>query len=161
TQTADGYLWIGTEVGLIRFDGWNFQLIKDDSGAFTIARVLGLIADDDGCLWIRLQDLTVVRYRHGVFERPSTGAEAYTNIDAMSRANSGELLVSKMEAGAFAFRGSGFQLLAPAADLPRSPVTTLGQARNGDVWVGTRDAGLFRFTGSTMLSVRNGLRDLK
>jgi ligand-binding sensor domain-containing protein len=27
TQTADGYLWIGTEKGLIRFDGLNFRLI--------------------------------------------------------------------------------------------------------------------------------------
>src|SRR5690242_7912235 len=38
-QTADGYLWIGTEAGLIRFDGWNFRLIKDDTGAFTIGSV--------------------------------------------------------------------------------------------------------------------------
>ena len=26
TQTTDGYLWIGTEKGLIRFDGLNFRL---------------------------------------------------------------------------------------------------------------------------------------
>src|SRR5215472_16814227 len=41
TQTNDGYLWIGTDEGLVRFDGWNFLLIKDDSGAFTIGSVLG------------------------------------------------------------------------------------------------------------------------
>ena len=42
TQTSDGYLWIGTEAGLVRFDGWNFRLIKDESGSFTIPSVLGL-----------------------------------------------------------------------------------------------------------------------
>jgi ligand-binding sensor domain-containing protein len=47
TQTTDGYLWIGTEAGLVRFDGWNFRLIKDDSGAFTITGVLGLTTDKD------------------------------------------------------------------------------------------------------------------
>ena len=31
TQTADGYLWIGTEAGLVRFDGWTFSLTKDKS----------------------------------------------------------------------------------------------------------------------------------
>ena len=28
TQSADGYLWIGTEAGLVRFDGLNFRLIR-------------------------------------------------------------------------------------------------------------------------------------
>src|SRR5580658_748666 len=62
TQTPDGYIWIGTDEGLVRFDGWNFRLIKDDSGAFTITGVLGLASDNEGCLWIRLQDLTITRY---------------------------------------------------------------------------------------------------
>ena len=42
-QTTDGYLWIGTEAGLIKFDGWSFRTVKDDSGAFTITSVLGLM----------------------------------------------------------------------------------------------------------------------
>src|ERR1700733_13596385 len=104
TQTPDGYLWIGTEAGLVRFDGWTFRVIKDDSGAFTIVGVLGLTSDDEGCLWVRLQDFTVVRYCRGVFERPSPDVEAYTRIETMARDSRGELLVSKMQAGAFAFR---------------------------------------------------------
>jgi len=32
-QTADGYLWIGTERGLIRFDGATFEVIADASAA--------------------------------------------------------------------------------------------------------------------------------
>jgi ligand-binding sensor domain-containing protein len=36
TQTADGYLWIGTEAGLVRFDGQNFRLVQDDSASFTL-----------------------------------------------------------------------------------------------------------------------------
>src|SRR3954453_8832207 len=28
TQTADGYLWIGAENGLVRFDGVNFRLFN-------------------------------------------------------------------------------------------------------------------------------------
>ena len=71
-QTPDGYLWIGTEAGLVRFDGWNFRLVKDDSGAFTITGVLGLAPANEDCLWLRLQDLTVLRYCNGVFENPSS-----------------------------------------------------------------------------------------
>ncbi len=47
TETADGYLWIGTEAGLVRFDGLEFRLIKDESGAFTTTGVLGLAADSE------------------------------------------------------------------------------------------------------------------
>ena len=28
SQTADGYLWIGTDRGLIRFDGFNFRPVS-------------------------------------------------------------------------------------------------------------------------------------
>src|ERR1700743_3462646 len=111
TQTADGYLWIGTEAGLVRFDGWNFRLIKDDSGAFTTTSVVGLVPDTNGCLWVRLQDLAVVRYCKGVFERPSSVDEPYTKIEAMNRTSRGELLVWKAEDGAFGFRGGFFEKL--------------------------------------------------
>ncbi|MCP4157249.1 MAG: hypothetical protein GY757_56585 [bacterium] len=29
-QTRDGYLWVGTKAGLLRFDGLNFQLYNQD-----------------------------------------------------------------------------------------------------------------------------------
>jgi ligand-binding sensor domain-containing protein len=53
TQTADGYLWIGTSAGLVRFDGvrftpWNSpdgrQLPSDD--------IISLLGATDGSLWI-------------------------------------------------------------------------------------------------------------
>jgi ligand-binding sensor domain-containing protein/signal transduction histidine kinase len=160
TQTRDGYLWIGTDAGLIRFDGWTFRAVKDDSGAFTIGSVLGLTAADDGCLWVRSQDLTILRYCNGVFERPSFASD-YMNVSAMNRTTKGELLMAKMEEGAFAFRNGSLRLLASAEDLPRSPVTALAQTPNGDVWMGTRDAGLFRMSGGNALSIRQGLPDLK
>jgi signal transduction histidine kinase/ligand-binding sensor domain-containing protein len=161
TQTADGYLWIGTDAGLVRFDGWTFKLIKDDSGAFTIASILGLTSDDKGCLWLRLQDLSIIRYCEGIFERPTANEELYTSIEAMSRTNRGELLAWKAEAGAFAFRGGNVVKFASAAHLPPSPVISLAQTRNGDVWMGTRDGGLFRDSGGKTVSIRNDLPDLK
>ena len=160
-QSGDGYLWIATEAGLVRFDGWNFRLIKDDSGAFTIGSVLGLASDDNGCLWLRLQDLSIVRYCNGVFQRPSRDQQSYTRIETMSQSNRGELLVWKAEGGAYGFRGANFEKLASATDLPPSPVISVAQAGNGDVWMGTRDAGLFRDRHGQTLSIRRGLPDLK
>jgi ligand-binding sensor domain-containing protein/signal transduction histidine kinase len=160
-QTSDGYLWIGTGAGLFRFDGWEFRLVKDDSGAFTITSVLGLATDNDGCLWIRLQDLTLLRYRDGVFDNPSFGSGRSQYISAMGQANHGELLVAKMEEGAFTFRQEAFRKLASAGELPRSHVLSLAQTPTGEIWMGTRDAGVFRLGGGKTTPIRKGLPDLK
>ena len=160
-QTPDGYLWIGTEVGLVRFDGWNFRLIQDESGAFTITSVLGLTATEDGSLWIRLEDLTLVRYRNGVFENPISGPVPPIDISAMSKARHDRVLAWRMDNGALDFAPGALPTLPSARDLPRSPVTSIAQTPNGDIWMGTRDAGLFRFAGGKTSAVRNGLPDLK
>jgi ligand-binding sensor domain-containing protein/signal transduction histidine kinase len=160
-QTPDGYLWIGTEAGLVRFDGWNFRLIQDESGAFTITSVLGLTATADGSLWIRLEDLTLVRYRNGVFENPIPGSVPPIDISAMSKARHDGVLAWRMDNGALDFGPGALPNVPSAKDLPRSPVTAIAQTPNGDIWMGTRDAGLFRFAGGKTSSVRNGLPDLK
>jgi ligand-binding sensor domain-containing protein/signal transduction histidine kinase len=160
TQTRDGYLWIGTESGLVRFDGWSFQIIRDSSGALPITGIYGLTPAADGSLWILLQNQILVRYRDGIFERGNLEAGPYANISAISQSNSGEVLVSKMEDGTFDLHDGRFRRRATADELPRSPVISQAQTPNGDLWMGTRDAGLFRLTEGKILPVR-GLPDLK
>ena len=51
-QTTDGYLWIGTTNGLMRFDGVRFSSwISSDGQPFSNS-VYSLLADRDGSLWI-------------------------------------------------------------------------------------------------------------
>jgi signal transduction histidine kinase/ligand-binding sensor domain-containing protein len=47
TQTRDGFIWIGTLAGLVRFDGEHFEKFPDLN-----VIVGGLLAEDDGSLWI-------------------------------------------------------------------------------------------------------------
>src|SRR5262245_3849401 len=62
TQTADGYLWIGTERGLVRFDGVAFQASSElDPVSSLNGNVLDLAADTEGGLLI-LGSRTVLRY---------------------------------------------------------------------------------------------------
>ena len=56
-QTADGYLWLGTEVGLVRFDGNGFTLFDRNSRpALPGNDVRYLLATQDGALWIGTGD---------------------------------------------------------------------------------------------------------
>src|SRR5208282_6031905 len=52
-QTADGYLWIGTEAGLVRFDGVRFvPWIAPDGEHLPSSRIHSLLGTRDGSLWI-------------------------------------------------------------------------------------------------------------
>jgi len=171
TQTTDGYLWIGTEAGLVRFDGTSFRLIKDRSGVFAITSVRGLAPDRDGGLWIRLSDRVVVRYRNGVFENPAPNAAGTQGVYIVTNNPDGEILLAQLvdeipgkAPGIIVpmiVRNGKFQRMAAGNRQLRSAVLALAQTPNGDFWMGTRESGLFRFSGDTVASVKNGLSDLK
>ena len=52
-QTQDGFLWLGTEVGLVRFDGNGFRIFdRDSKPALPGNDVRCLLAANDGSLWV-------------------------------------------------------------------------------------------------------------
>ncbi len=66
TQTPDGYLWLGTEAGLYRFDGLRFILWESDSGEkLPVATVLSLCIARDGSLWIGFGSGGISQIRNG------------------------------------------------------------------------------------------------
>lgn len=105
-----------------------------------------------------MQNQILLRYKNGAFEHPHFDEAVFGTVSAISRSIRGELLVSKMEEGAFDRHAGVFHKLADGNEMPRSPVISLAQTRNGEVWMG---AGLFRLSGGKIQSVRKGLPDLK
>jgi len=52
-QTADGYIWIGTDAGLFKFDGMHFVRWNAQSGeALPSSSISSLLGAQDGSLWI-------------------------------------------------------------------------------------------------------------
>ena len=141
TQTSDGYLWIGTEAGLVRFDGWNFRMISDSSRNFKIANVLGLTPAPDGSLWVRLQGRTLLRYRNGVFESaPSTlaGCQHHGHVPNRSR---GSAHRQERRSRAASTTMANSRCWSPNRSCPAPPCCALAQMPDGTLWMGTRDAG--------------------
>jgi signal transduction histidine kinase len=52
TQTTDGYLWIGTKTGLVRFDGMRFVPWTPPAGPLPSDSIISLQAAADNSLWI-------------------------------------------------------------------------------------------------------------
>src|SRR5688500_10860070 len=51
-QTRDGYLWLGTAGGIVRFDGAKFTTFNTQTGSLNDNEVWALREDKDGGLWI-------------------------------------------------------------------------------------------------------------
>src|SRR2546425_1508857 len=67
-QTRDGYLWLTTFDGLVRFDGVRFTVFnRGNSPGISSNRFLRLYEDASGDLWAGTEDGGVVRYHEGHF----------------------------------------------------------------------------------------------
>ena len=51
-QTIDGYLWVGTDEGLARFDGYDFTTFNKNTSALPSNSITALALGTDGSLWI-------------------------------------------------------------------------------------------------------------
>jgi len=145
-QTSDGYLWVGTDKGLFRFDGFNFVRVSlpSNSGVSTVP-ILGLVTDASGNLWIRAQGSDVVRQDNGQYKTVSYGdGPLGSHVTALSRDRNGAVLISDAAKGTFRFNEENVQSVATPNMLPSSsPVISIAETSEGKTWLGTLGGGLF------------------
>jgi len=139
-ETPDGYLWIGGQKGLVRFDGLDFQLFDHaNTPAIPESAVLDLAVDAQGALWIRLENRELVRYHGGAFD-PVLNSSGYT---AMSQGANHDVILERPFRFVHIRNGSLDAVDSPAAGLL---VISVAQTRDGTIWTGTRDTGLYGST---------------
>jgi ligand-binding sensor domain-containing protein/signal transduction histidine kinase len=163
-QTPDGYLWIGTDSGLVRFDGVTFRFVPVSSKALASnGPVLGLTTDADGTLWVLMQGAGVLRQRNGKLERITSGTgRVVSMVTAILRETNGGMLISDLSDGMLRLRREEFQVLALPTSLPSSsPVISLAETSDGKIWMGTLGGGLFYFAEGRPTNVGLGVVDRK
>src|SRR3984893_14407556 len=158
-QTADGYLWMGTEKGLVRFDGVNFRLMSSFS-EFSGDPVSGLTTDNDGRLCAIFWGAGVLCYRDGRFVNLASILRRTTLEVASSwREEDGAWLFTDLIDGLLRVRRENVQVLAPPTVLPPSLVLAIAETRGVRLWLGTV-AGLFYFADGRTTRV-TGISDRK
>src|SRR5712691_6027593 len=154
TQTRDGYLWIGSLGGLVRFDGVRFTVFDPgNTPGLKDARILALSQGRDGALWIGTAAGGVARLEHGVirpFEPPSPyGDRSPKSVRSLHEATDGSLWVGTSGGGIRRFRG-GRRVAEEEPVSPGHTVTAILQDRRGNLWFGTTE-GLAMLHGSKLV----------
>ena len=104
-QDAHGFLWVGTQKGLARFDGVRFHIFTHDSiPALADNWITALVSRPQlGEVWIgTLSGLCV--YHEGVFIRVDLGGERRTSIRDLAELPDGRMLAGTLE-GPFVVTG--------------------------------------------------------
>ncbi len=147
-QTPDGYLWAGTQEGLVRFDGVRFTTFdKANTPALKDNLVRRLEVDGAGTLWIAT-DRGLTRMRQGTFDfiEPPAGVELRDLID-LEPARDGSLWIATFGRGLFQLSGDTFRLWRAGDGLASDSVTALAEDEQGSLWVGST-GGLQRWDGA-------------
>ena len=160
-----GFLWFGTQYGLNRYDGYDFELYVHEPGNERSAAgtwVYSLFKDRDGLIWIGWNkgldrfDPRTETFTHYVVE-PHDDSQRANTVSHISQDRNGMLWLST---------GSGLHRLDPDSrtvvhhrhgddpnGLPTNDVNWSGEDSRGRLWVGTR-LGLSEFDAQSGKVVR-------
>jgi len=138
-QTRDGYLWVGTQDGLVRFDGHHFELYNSKKiPQLKNNMIRALYEDDSGTLWIGTSSGGLTGYRQGeFFTYPVTKYKSLDRISAIAEDRWGNLWIGSFTRGLTCLNNGRITTFTANEGLPHNRVSYIYKDGNGDLWVCT------------------------
>ncbi|WP_043692312.1 sensor histidine kinase [Luteibacter sp. 9133] len=140
-QTADGYLWLGTQTGLYRFDGVRFERYRPrEGGDFLASSVASLYAPPSGGLWVgfRYGVASFIDHDRATHYAAGSGLPTAT-IYAMASTPDGRVWAATFN-GLVTLAGNRWRVVGPAMGLPGVRARNLAVDSAGRLWVATEQA---------------------
>jgi ligand-binding sensor domain-containing protein len=144
-QSNDGFLWVGTQRGLTRFDGKRFVMASPGIDDLALNPVWALVAAQ-GSIWAATPQAVyqVAGLRQARKLEPETHGRGCGRQVSVLFADPGQsLLVGSNNGSVCQWRNEAWAPVGPASN--QAPVNALARSATGSLWVGTAE-GLWRQT---------------
>ncbi|HEY0454841.1 MAG TPA: two-component regulator propeller domain-containing protein, partial [Verrucomicrobiae bacterium] len=138
-QTHDGYLWLGTLHGLVRFDGLKFEVFdENNTPGLHSSRIVKLFEDSQQNLWIGTENAGIAIFKNGKITNPpelSSGG-AWRKLEAACEDASGAVWLYNANGEVWRYANGLFSGLNFSEG--RAGFThTLAVEKDGPIWIGS------------------------
>jgi len=137
-QTRDGYMWLATEEGVVRFDGTKFDVFDPrTTPGLPGEDVKSLFEAGDGSLWIGMTG-GAARYANGRFT-PYTRAQGlpHESVSVVSGDRAGNIWLGTFGGGLVRYANGVTEAFTTRNGLPDDYVWAIAEGRDGGLWIGT------------------------
>lgn len=151
-QDSEGYIWISTYNGLVRYDGYSTLVFKpnNNNDGKSIDGFINIVTEDkEGKLWIGTHNgLYMFDKRKGVIEKILSPGLQVNYIEAIVCASNGDLWVGTQKGVYLRKNGEkNFELCeAPEERVAiYTDIKSIIEDKDGQIWIGTWAQGLIRY----------------
>jgi signal transduction histidine kinase/ligand-binding sensor domain-containing protein len=139
-RTPDGFLWIGTPSGLVRYDGAHFKTFSPaNTPALSDPRIASLFVDHSGTLWIGTGDGGLARFITNTFQAFSLGASIpKADLRGFAEDRDGTVWGIVGREGVFSWRNGQASFYSTNSGLTSSIIWEIAADAQGQVWVNCR-----------------------
>tara|TARA_R110000737_G_scaffold318972_3_gene330001 strand:- start:595 stop:3918 length:3324 start_codon:yes stop_codon:yes gene_type:complete len=160
-QDSTGFLWVCTQDGLARYDGYSFKTFRHsnvDPDSLSANITHTITQDSQGYIWVGTWsgglnrfDPNTEKFTHYRFDAKNANSLSHDDITAIQEDHRGNLWIGT--------RGGGLNLFDPKTEsfshyrfdennpnsLSHDEINAITEDNIGNLWVGTRGGGLNRF----------------
>jgi signal transduction histidine kinase/CheY-like chemotaxis protein/ligand-binding sensor domain-containing protein len=151
-QTKDGYIWVGTNEGLCRFDGVRFVTFEDKQIDFVRKDILTLEEANDGTLWIGFMGgtATLKDNKFTLLSENKHGLPGNSSAIITKDREGNMWLGLATGVWVYQFTSNTFISINKKFNSDMKSIKSIYHSKDGSTWIGRKGVGVYQIKGGQL-----------